>query len=432
MREAARSNALRGTERGARGADFHLMRRLNRLSVLNWVRTRGPVARVAIARNTGLSRTTVGSIIDELLCEKLVREGEHLDAAPSGGRRATLVHFNGDAGRVLGVDLGRTHFIALATNLSADVIARASGPFQSELGPEVCLPRLVAELRAFAQSAGISWGHTLGVGMGIPGPVDAEHGMLVQPPGMPGWDGVKICSILQRELGVPIYLDNDANMGAVGESRFGAGRGVADMAYVKVATGIGCGLMIKGAIYRGSHGSAGELGHVTMDEEGVRCDCDNRGCLETIASGPAIVRDANARRAPGAQPRALTDIADVVRAALEGDTAARAAIQGAGNHIGVALAGLVNLMNPSLILVDGGVARAGELLLEPIRRVIVARSLKAGSATTRVLLGELGPNAIALGAVASVIDAVFSSASALAIPARERADAHVAHLARAT
>jgi predicted NBD/HSP70 family sugar kinase len=439
------------------------MRELNRLSILNCVRLCGPIARVALAQRTGLSRTTVSSVMEELLTEGLVREGELLDAAPSGGRRATPVHFNGSAGYVLGVDLGRTHFIALITNLSAEVIARRSGPLNSELGPDVCLPQVIAELRSLVQSTGIPWARIFGVGIGIPGPFDGKLGTLINPPAMPGWDGFNIGSLLQRELEVAIYVDNDANMGAVGESRFGVGRGVADMAYVKIATGIGCGLIINGQIYRGSHGSAGELGHVTINEEGALCDCGNRGCLETVASAAAITRDAMAlipqaspgdplgrpvSEAEGIAPgeRLLgsndirhdirseetpVDIADVVRAALNGDRSACTAIQRAGNHIGVALAGLVNVMNPSLILIDGSVARAGELLLEPIRRVIAARSLKAASTSTSVVLGELGDNAIALGAVASVIDATFNSTSALAIQARERVDADIALIARA-
>ncbi|HEX9068508.1 MAG TPA: ROK family protein, partial [Ktedonobacterales bacterium] len=207
------------------------------------------------------------------------------------------------------------------------------------------------------------------------------------------------------------------NMGALGESRFGAGRGVSNMAYVKVATGTGCGLVVNGSIYRGSFGSAGELGHVTIDEEGPLCDCGNRGCLETFASAHAIVHDAVhgislAREGSTARPtprdEASTDIADVVTAALAGDPAAIAAIRRAGEHVGVAVAGLVNLMNPSLILIDGGVARAGDILLEPIRNAIATRSLKAASTNACVELAALGEDAIALGAVAAVIDAAFS------------------------
>ena len=414
---------------GLRGADGAMMREMNRFLILNCVREQGPIARVSIAQRTGLSRTTVSSIIETLIKEGFVREGSLLDASPTGGRRAILVHFNADAGYVLGVDAGRTHFTVIATNLAAEVIARHSGPFDATRGPDICLPELVRELREFTRREGISWDRIIGVGMGIPGPMDARLRKLISPPRMPGWDGVDIRQILRRELNVPIYLDNDANMGALGESRFGAGRKVSELAYIKVGTGIGCGLVINGVVYRGSRGSAGELGHVTIDADGPLCECGNRGCLETLAGAPVIGCDAangtslNRQRdreglppikpAAHADMRAPMDAADVVRAALEGDAASQAAIERAGELIGVALAGLINLFNPSLVLLDGGVARAGDLLIQPVIQAMKSRSLSAASASTRVAGGALGDSAIALGGVATVLDAAFGRPSLL-------------------
>jgi predicted NBD/HSP70 family sugar kinase len=404
--------------RQAKGADLRAMRTFNRLLVLNCVRQHGPLARVDVARRTSLSRTTVSSIIGALLKEGLVREGNQLDAAPSGGRRAIPLHFNAEAGYVLGVDIGRSHLTILLTNLAAEIIARRSGPFDASLGPAACLPKVVAQLQAFASDQDIGWDRIIGIGIGIPGPVDTRLRMLVRPPRMPGWDHVDICAILRRDLKVPIYLDNDANMGALGESYFGAGRGIADLAYVKLATGIGCGLVINGNIYRGSQGTAGELGHVTIDADGPLCECGNRGCLEAVAGAEAIVQSIclatpdRSARGPDAAP----DIADVVQTALDGDLDSRAAIERAGEHIGVALADLINVVNPSIILLDGGVARAGELLLAPIRRAIACRSLTAAAEHTRLRLGELGDNAIALGAVATVIGMAFGAPDALSTP----------------
>lgn len=409
--------------RQTQGVDFHALREFNRLLVLNSIRQRGPITRVAISKRTGLSRTTVSSIVESLLKEGLVREGNMLSAAPSGGRRAILLHFNADAGCIIGVDAGRTHFTVVVTNLAAEVLARHSGPFNADLGPDLCLPQLAAELRALLKRADITWDRVLGVGLAIPGPMDARLRMLVSPPRMPGWDSVDVQAILGRELNVPIYLGNDANLGALGESRYGDGRGVPDMTYIKVGTGIGCGLIINGTLYRGSRGSAGELGHFTIDADGPICDCGNRGCLEAIAGAAAIIRDACegislcriwGDRALSATPPALAgrtnvDAAEVVQAALDGDRASRAAIESAGEHIGTALAGLVNLVNPSIIFIDGGFSHAGELLLGPIRRAIATRSLSVASASVRIAAGTLGDTAIALGAVAVVIDAAFGA-----------------------
>lgn len=414
---AARENA----SDGAHGADFRVMRDFNRLLVLNCVRTHGPLARISIAKRTGLSRTTVGSIIDTLLTERLVREGRLLDSGPSGGRRAVLVHFNADAGRVIGIDVGRTHLTFLLTDLEPTIRARWSTAFAADRGALACLPGLLDHLRRFMAEQGITWESLLGVGLGIPGPLDVERRMLVSPPHMPGWDGINILDILRRELPVPIYIDNDANMGALGECRYGAGRGIANLAYVKIGTGIGAGLVLRGQIFRGSDGSAGELGHITIDEDGPPCVCGSRGCLETLAAAQAIVADARTGRslaqdrktgvaghdAPRLACRDDVDIADVLRAAVEGDPASCAAIRSAGEQIGIALAGLVNLFNPSLILVDGSVARAGELLLAPVRAAIALRGLPAASARVRIVPGALGDSAIGLGAVATVLDAAF-------------------------
>jgi glucokinase-like ROK family protein len=405
------------------------MREYNRLLVLNCVRYFGPIARVVIARQTGLSRTTISTIMEELLKDGLVREGETRSLTSTGGRPATLVHFNDTAGYVIGVDMGRSHLTVLLTDLSANVVARRSGPLSIDEGPDRCLMQVGAELHDFLAEQKVEWSQIVGIGMGMPGPLDWRLHKLIAPPRMPGWNNVEVQRILRQQFSVPVYMENDANMGALGETHYGGARGVTDLAYVKLGTGIGAGLVIGGQLYRGSRGSAGEIGHVTIDEQGPVCDCGNRGCLEAVASADAVVADAreglSLRRSmmadsvtPGALSKlANPDIADVVEAAQHGDPACRAAIEYAGEHIGVALASLVNLMNPSLILVDGAVARAGEMLLDPIRRAVAARSLAIGSRHARVQVGELGDNAIALGGVATVLEAAFGVNTGLTLRA---------------
>ncbi len=425
-------------------ADPSFMRQHNRLLVLNYVREHGPIARAAIARQTGLSRTTVSSIMDDLLREGFVREGEMQSATSAGGRRAILVNFNASVGYIVGIDLGRSHFTLLLTDLAAEVVAKRTGPFHTEQGPDVCLPLLLDELMGFLAEQGVERSQVIGVGVGIPGPMDSTLHKLYSPPRMPGWHGVDVERILRQRLGVPVYVENDANAGALGESRYGAGRGVADLVYVKIGTGIGAALVINGQIYRGSRGSAGEIGHVSIDENGPKCACGNRGCLEAMAGGGAIVEEARQLRlkanrdvqvsdAPPPYASALTgddlDLASVVQAALDGDVACRTAITHAGEHIGVSLAGLVNLINPSLVLLDGGVTRAGELLLEPIRRAVAGRSLAVASRHSRIAIGELSDNAIALGGVVTVIDAAFGPSSPASLVPHSLAHGDVSTLA---
>ena len=408
---------------GHRASDLHDMREANIALVLRLIRQHGPLARVAIARRTGLSRTTVSSIVDGLLAEEIVREGETLNAAPSGGRRPTLVHFNESAGLILGADMGRTHFTIIATDLDARIIARRSGPWDTNNGPDVCLPRLIEEIRALMSERNLDWDRVVGVGIGIPGPVDVALHTLVAPPRMAGWDGADVEGIIRAALNVPVILNNDTNVGALAESRYGAAAGESDFAYVKVGTGIGCGLVINGEIYRGSSGVAGEIGHFTMDENGPLCDCGNRGCLEAMAGAPQLVRYAldagydQGEVAPDALSQSEIDVAEVVQAALHGDVACQAAIWRAGELIGVALANLVNLVNPSVILLDGSVSHAGEILLAPIRKAIEERSLWAASHALRVQVSALGDSAIALGAATMVLDAVFGSPVYIGRPA---------------
>ena len=412
----------------SRGADSRFMRTHNYLLVLDCVRDVGPIARADISRQTGLSRTTVGAIIDALLADGLVREGATQSTNSSGGRPGTLVHFNARAGYVIGVDMGRSHLTMLLTDLASQPVARRSGPLSTDQGPDICLELLVAELNTFLSEQGIEWSQVVGLSIGMPGPLDRRLHTLMSPPRMPGWHGVDVQRILLRRLSVPVYVENDANLGALGESRYGAGRGVSDLAYIKIGTGIGSGLVIDGKVYQGSCGGAGEIGHVTIQEGGPLCSCGNRGCLESVAGADAVVVDARRTFAvhEGVPEATMVtsafskltdpDIADVVQAALAGDPACRLAIERAGEHIGVALAILVNLISPSVILVDGTVTRAGDLLLEPIRRTISTRSLAIAARHTRVADGELGDNAIAMGGVASVLDAAFAPSAWLAVP----------------
>lgn len=408
----------------AQGADIHRLREFNRLLVLNYVRDHGPVSRVMLAQRLGLSRTTVSSIMDALLQEGFVREGHFLDAAPKGGRRAILVHFNADAGRILGIDVGRTHLTMLLTNLTPAIVAQRTVSFDTSRGAGVCLPILISEIRTFVEASATNWEMIVGIGLGIPGPLSANFHYLSSPPHMPGWDNIDIWEALHAAFHKPLYIDNDANMGALGEIRLGAGRGDLDMAYVKISTGIGGGLVLNGRIYRGHQGSAGELGHLTINEDGPRCVCGSRGCLETLAGARAIVADAeqgfSLARKQGAAPgdesiasqraqRVFTDIADVIVAAQQGDASSIAALERAGERIALALAGLVNLVNPASIVLDGSVARAGDILLDSIRKVVASTSLPAAWQGTRLLLGELGATAIALGATLTVLDAAFDT-----------------------
>ncbi len=393
---------------------FGRMREMNRSLILNVIRQEGSVSRAAIARRTRLSRSTVSSIVSELLEANLVHEVGR--GRSSGGRRPILINLNYSAGYVVGVDLGATHIIVLVANLNGDVIARREADFSVAVGPDAGLNQIADAVRQCLADAGISLERVLGVGMGVPGPVEYAEGRVVAPPIMPGWHGVALRDRLARELGVPVYVDNDANLGALSEHCHGAGRGYANLAYIKVGTGIGCGLILGGQLYRGESGSAGEIGHVTIDENGPPCKCGSYGCLESMAGGPAIalraqqaIRAGQATSLAAIQPLESITARDVALAAQKGDKLAQQLFAEAGRHIGVALASLANLLNPGLIIIGGGVAQAGRLLLDPIRKTLEQRALQPVAQSTRVVQSVVGRDASALGAVDLALQEVFQS-----------------------
>lgn len=406
--------------RKATAADPALMRELNRSILLNLIRQEGVISRAEIAKRTHLSRSTVSNIISALLEEGLVRETGAGES--QGGRRPILVNFNYQAGSVVGLDIAANHLLAVVTDLDARIRAIVEESFSVSEGPEVGLRRAVELARETARRAGADFSRVVGLGLGVPGPLNFGTGTVVAPPIMPGWDGVPLRVRLQETLGIPVYVDNDANLAALGEHWLGAGRGVDDFVYVKAEMGVGCGLVLHGEIYRGQIGSAGEIGHLVIDEEGAPCKCGSFGCLETVAGGHAIVQQAEAAVREG-RPTALAaaaangglDIHKIISAAQGGDAVSKGLFRQAGRHIGVAVASLVNVLNPGLVIIGGTMSQVGEDLMEPIRRIVQERALRVAVHSTRIVQGELGAEATALGAVTLVLQEAFRSPT-LAIP----------------
>lgn len=390
-------------------ADLSLMREYNESLVLNLIRQSGQISRAQIAAHTHLSRSTVSSIINDLLAANLVREAG--TGRSRGGRRPILLEFNNRAGYIIGVDLGATHLLVLLTDLEAQPIVRLEEDFSVEEGPEAGLERVVHLIEQILDEAKLSMDRVFGIGVGVPGPLDFATGKPIFPPIMPGWHDTPIRERLRERLDKPVHLDNDANLGAIGEYWWGAGQGARNVAFIKVGTGIGCGLIIEGQIYRGEIGSAGEIGHAVIDEDGPICRCGSSGCLETMAAAPAIVQLAqealDQRRSSPMSGRDPLTIVDMIEAAKQGDPLAQRIFAQAGRRIGTAVTSLVNLFNPGIIVVGGGVARAGHFLLEPLRETVEQRALPVAMQRTEIVESQLGPNAIAIGAVTTVLRELF-------------------------
>lgn len=393
---------------------LEFVRELNKVLVLNLIRQERTISRTDIARRVHLSRSTVSAIVNELLAEEwLVESGT---GKSRGGRRPILLSFNYQAGYIVGVDAGATHLLAVVTDLDAKVVDEIERPFDVSAGPETGLEAIIGIVREILVETGLELSRLIGIGVGLPGPLDYAHGTVVAPPIMPGWHDFPVRDRLEAAFGVPVYVDNDANLGALGEYSYGAGRGVDNLAFVKVATGIGCGIIVGGQIYHGQTGAAGEIGHVTMAEDGPPCTCGSYGCLEAMAGGPAIAQRAAQAIQVGQSTMLRSMVSNgnltaklVEQAARRGDPLAVQLYADAGRLIGLAVANVINLLNPGRVIIGGGVSEAGELILASLRDTACQRSMRAAVGATDIVQAILGHRSSALGAVALVLSETFRS-----------------------
>ena len=371
------------------------LRELNRLRVLETVRERGTVSRAEIARRTGLARSTVSSLVTELQRDGLVVESEDA-ATPSGGRPAVLLTLDPGAGVVLGVHLDHPVVRVAVADLDHTIRGEASRALDVDHDARAGLDAAAGLADEVLEEAGIPRSRLLGAGAAIAGPVDHTTGRVGSSTIMPGWVGVDVAAELERRLGVPVHVDNDANLGALAEWVLGAGRGAEDLAYLMLSSGIGAGLILGGRLYRGANGTAGEIGHVLVDDQGPLCRCGNRGCLETYAGAHALLELLG--RAHG-----RIEVDAMVALATAGDPACQRVVADAGRTVGVAVAALCNQFNPERVVVGGELAGTGDLLLEPLRDAVRRYALPAAADAVTIVTGELGDRAEMLGALVLVV-----------------------------
>jgi glucokinase len=308
---------------------------------------------------------------------------------------------------VLAIDLGGTKIMAALISHQGQVVAKEYHPTLAGEGPQSVINRILSAIDHLLKVSNIDLSQLHSISIAAAGAVDVDRGLVTSSPNLPGWHNVPLRDMLNRKYKVKTFLINDASAGALGEHHFGAGRGVSNLIYLTVSTGIGGGIIINGRLYSGPSGSAGEIGHMTIDVNGPRCSCGNIGCLEVLASGTAIAREAIKRISQG-EESSLSQMAGgkienitaelVGVVARGGDGLAAEVISKAATYLGVGMVNLVNIFNPEMIIVGGGVAKIGELLLEPARQVVRERAFKLPAEAVCIVPAQLGEDAGVLGA----------------------------------
>ncbi|HEU5431505.1 MAG TPA: ROK family transcriptional regulator, partial [Thermomicrobiales bacterium] len=386
-----------------------------RADVLDAVRRRGASTRGVIARETELGRAVIAQRLSELIAAGLIVDSG-LEQS-TGGRPPRQLRFQAEAGYVLVADLGATSIDVAASDLSGRLVHHRAEPADIGHGPDAILGRVEALFDALRQEPALRQRSLWGIGVGVPGPVEFATGRPVSPPIMPGWDDYPIRERLGDRYAAPVWIDNDVNVMALGERAEGAAQGYENVIFVKLGTGIGAGLISHGNLHRGARGCAGDVGHIqVVADPALVCRCGKIGCLEAIAGGATLARAAERLAQDGQSPRladrlaahGVLTAADLTDAARHGDTASIELLQQSGRLIGKMLATAVNLFNPSLIVIGGGVAGAGDLLMSGIREVVYGRSLPLATRDLLIQQSSLGGRAGVIGAAAMALDELFA------------------------
>jgi glucokinase-like ROK family protein len=394
-------------------ADQNLVRKFNTAVVLDILRRQAPVSRAEVAACTGLNRSTISSIINGLLDDGLVQETTL--QSDRVGRPGMLLELNPAGGFAVGVEIGVDFISVIGTDFVANVLWHqriVSDPADGQLG---ILERAVALTQAALDDGQKRGLRPLGVGVGVPGLVDLREGMLRLAPNL-GWKNTPLRLMWTQRFNLPVFVENDGNAAALGEYYFGVARGINNFIYLNAGVGLGAGVLIGGKLFRGSHGYAAEIGHMTLDPNGELCGCGKRGCLETMVGPRTMLRRVREALAHGGHSRLLPKggqsleeitVDQVVEAARQGDATSLAALQEVGKYLGIGIANLTNIFNPQMVVLGGTLNSASDILLPIVEEVVAANALGIVSEDVKIIPSAHGTEACVMGAVALVLDDIL-------------------------
>ena len=371
------------------------LREANRARILDVIKKFGALTQVELVEATGLSAGTVSVIVKELHAAGVVA------TAPTSrsGRRAINVTLARRLGLVAAVYVGRRDLRVGLANPSGEILIRQHLLLAKDHRADTSLDAICSLISEMLDRIGATHEEILSTGVAVDAPIDRTTGATCSQGLLRGWDQIPIAESLERRLGTPVIVDNSANVGGLAEYRLGAGAGADPTVYLSVSYGIGAGILTDGKIFRGFSGTAGEIGHVSIDEHGPMCYCGNRGCLEAVAGTAAILESLR-------PTHGNLSMSDLIKKAVAGDISCRRVIEDSAGHIGLALAALCNLIDPQRIVVGGKLARVGDLFLEPLRMATSHFTLPGSTPTIEILPGELGEEAVLIGAVCMALDSV--------------------------
>ena len=399
------------------------LKRKNIIDILLTLQRKSPISRAEIARLSNLTPATVSRVVAELHKRGIIREQG--PGVSIGGRRPVLIEFNPEAFYLAGIDLGITKVISVVIDLHGNILSKEKLDIDINAGKDRIIEQMfTVTRRVFSNTNELIRNKLAGIGISLSGIIDTKKGLSVFSPSMPNWHNVPIVQLFQNEFHLPVFIENDARAMALAEARYGAGRDYDNLFCINIGHGIGSGIIINKELYRGKTLTAGEFGHMTLVPSGPLCHCGNRGCLDVMAGGHAIA--ASAIRVVSSGVNTLIkelvegDIkkitAEVVAlAAKEGDDIALQLLNEVGRYLGIAIASIINLLNPELIVIGGGVSKAGEFFFEEIKNVIKKRAFTTMVKTPEIVTSSLNEDASSIGAAALVLYEIISTKGLLII-----------------
>ena len=381
----------------------------NNLSqVFRIIHRQGPISRASLVRNTGLSATTISAIISDLLESGFIHEvGE---GKSSGGRRPIMLQLEQESKKIIGVDMGAAHIETIISNLYGKVIRKKICKFDVAHHPIKAMDIIKNHIAELMEEEGLLISDILGLGFAVPAPLEGENMDLLSPVILPEWKNIRILNELDTYNKLPIYIENDANAGAMAEKWWGSGGDVKNMVYIKIGTGVGSGLIVENKIYRGAGGTAGEIGHTTINIHGPLCRCGNHGCMESYVGIPGIIKSIYGKFDQYPDTRINQQepsIEDIILAAKHDDPLALDIVSEAGKNLGIAIANFLNLMNPELVVLGGDLVEAGAPFINAVRKAAFNRSISKAANEVKITTSELKDDVVAIGAATLVVYYAF-------------------------